>query len=91
MTIDPNEVADEVLALAKGLTLRGAAAADLGTALLRIAIVTLHRHDLQARKAAGAVALPKLRPEQVQEIVLAAMELIGERLDDAEADLAERN
>jgi hypothetical protein len=91
MTIDPDEVADDVLDLAKELRGAGADWSVVGVAMLRMAIVSLRQHDVAERKAAGVPALVSVTGEQVQAIVIEAVEFIGARLDDAEADLAERN
>jgi hypothetical protein len=91
MTIDPNEVSGAVLDLARDLCGRGAADADVGCAMLRISIVTFYRHVRRERESQGFGSLPKIGPKQVNAIVLEAMELIGEAIDDAEADQAERN
>lgn len=91
MTIDQYQIGGETQAFVRDLIARGAGHADLGSVLLTFAVAEFYRYACQARSEMGQPSLVAIGPEQVNEICAEAAELIGERLDDAEADLAERN
>lgn len=91
MTIDQHRIGDETAAFVRDLTERGAGHGDVGAVLLTFAVAAFYRHACRTRIEMGQPSLVTVEPEQVNEICAEAADLIGERLDDAEADLAERN
>lgn len=92
MTIDSEQVTDSVLESARRLVEgRGAEPGTVAVAMLHVSIWTFYKQALRDRKEAGDLPLVPIGIDQVRKIVYEAAEFIGERLDAAETDQAERN